>query len=1460
MTSRDSTDRLLAGPVEATADAGVPGRIAPRSPFPPAAGVPGGHPRLGACAVVPTFEGEAHVALSLVEPERTRVVVARLPLSGTVEGASVRHPTSGKLLRFAPAEILEALCSGYDVEREVRRAAARPAAGKPVQVAFTLRASTVRGGGPATVFRYVNWLADMGVEVSVYSDDHPPSWLAVNARFHRIPDAPERYAAITEPLVIVYSVLEVPILLRHASTAGKRIYHLCQGAEDFHFGPPDPGGLLARSTAFDLLNAIPVGRLVVSPHLQRYFAEKYDQRSLLVTNGVDLDLFTPGPPRRPDGRIRVLCVGNPSQPLKGYGAVLAALTELARRHPDWRLHLVNACGESPTTPIPEAGPGFTGERLVGVSGPGMRELYRAADAYVNASWYEGFGLPSLEAMACGTPVVQCRNHGLDGIVEDGRDCLEASAGSPPSIADALERILTDAPLRARLTRGGLETASRHSLHQQRRALVAAFSSLTGQDLPSRDASAPEGGPRVSLVLPVFGAAPWVGAALEDLRGQTEVRWEALVVHHGEDAGAGAALDGVVRGDERVKVINLPGATLAVALAASLARARAPWIGWLRPEDRLLREALALLLEPTRADVGLRVVVSGLEDPAKEAPGHVPSASPETGAALAPLDLLRPGAVDGAFGLLHRHVHEVLGGFGDGPPEALAATMWLRASLRFRPHQVPAGVLAAPAIRRVAHWPADPTAAGRALGALLRPLDFPALFPHLGLTQPEQATRALELTARLAAALARVHGGPLVQAPLLELASSWLARRARPRVREAGRTALRLLGDQAEQPELLDAVAVLLTPPASRPPSKPATTQAEPALAPSSALAPAGVPAARPAPIGPAAAPTAMPVLSVVLAVRDGWAHTHRALLALVEATRGLPCETIVVDDGSSDETARALPLLPGLLAVRSDRPQGLARARRQGADLATGRLIAFLGNGAFPTEAWIRPILAALELDPDLAAARPASDPLAADGLVVRADACRRVGGLDPAFGDRLAELDLSLRLEDLGLPPLPVQGSHLEVRSPWGVGLPPSPADEQLLVARWGRRLAAAAATPGTATAARAEARAEIRPGRAPRFSVLVPCYNQAHFLTAALDSLLAQTCPDWEALVVDDGSSDGTSEVAERYARRDPRFRPFRKPNGGVASALNRGLAEARGEWVCWLSADDLFLPGKLAAHLAAIEDDPGLRFMHTGFEVLFQETGRRAASGVDPATFIPPLEEQVIRLLRINYLNGITIALHRSVFEQVGGFDEAFRYGQDHDMWLRASALVRSRYLAAATAVTRLHPGQGTALFTEAGIYDSARAAAAFLNGRPLAALFPALDLSRPDHGLRAVVEAIRVAVYQASFVTRCGLAPLLLDRIHEWIAQAAQPVRALVHRELARAAAAPGVEPAVAEVVRAILAVAPGDAAFVALDPLELMARQALRVEARGDEKEVAALRRYLAMVADTRARGLEARTP
>lgn len=104
-------------------------------------------------------------------------------------------------------------------------------------------------------------------------------------------------------------------------------------------------------------------------------------------------------------------------------------------------------------------------------------------------------------------------------------------------------------------------------------------------------------------------------------------------------------------------------------------------------------------------------------------------------------------------------------------------------------------------------------------------------------------------------------------------------------------------------------------------------------------------------------------------------------------------------------------------------------------------------------------------------------------------------------------------------------------------------------------------------------------------KISVIIPCYNQGHFLNESLDSVLAQTHLDWECIIVDDGSTDNTLEVANIYIDLDNRFRYFRKDNGGLSSARNAGIEKITGQWVQFLDADDVIEPEKFSNQLESV-----------------------------------------------------------------------------------------------------------------------------------------------------------------------------------------------------------------------------------------------------------------------------------
>lgn len=290
------------------------------------------------------------------------------------------------------------------------------------------------------------------------------------------------------------------------------------------------------------------------------------------------------------------------------------------------------------------------------------------------------------------------------------------------------------------------------------------------------------------------------------------------------------------------------------------------------------------------------------------------------------------------------------------------------------------------------------------------------------------------------------------------------------------------------------------------------------------------------------------------------------------------------------------------------------------------------------------------------------------------------------------------------------------------------------------------------------------VRRGR-PLFSVLIPVYNHAAFLPAALDSLISQTCPNWEAVIVNDGSTDNTHAVAESYAEHDNRIHVFTQANGGTSAALNTGLRQARGEWICWLSSDDLFEPNKLEVHREAIRLHPEILFFHSGYSQLDHATNVKTPG---PFEDVSDRDRQVINFFRSCWVHGNSFAAHHSIFEQLGGFVQgAYHNAQDFEMWLRISVEYEMKYLPRHTCITRIHSAQPTTQFFEAGKLDCVHACLDFLNTHRFPQLFPFLDLARPEQAHKAITETFRLYLDPLAYIHAIGYHPALLERMFEWM---------------------------------------------------------------------------------------------
>lgn len=182
------------------------------------------------------------------------------------------------------------------------------------------------------------------------------------------------------------------------------------------------------------------------------------------------------------------------------------------------------------------------------------------------------------------------------------------------------------------------------------------------------------------------------------------------------------------------------------------------------------------------------------------------------------------------------------------------------------------------------------------------------------------------------------------------------------------------------------------------------------------------------------------------------------------------------------------------------------------------------------------------------------------------------------------------------------------------------------------------------------------LQPDGVPRVSVVIPCYEQAHFLPEAVASVLGQTYRSFEIIVVDDGSPDETSDVAERLAAEHPEssIRLVRRENGGLSSARNSGVAAARGEYVLPLDADDAISPRFLEEAVRALDADPAVSIAY----------GPHKNFGAD-SSFHPSLEYDLRLLVRINFI-GVASLYRRQAWEDVGGYSPMDSY-EDWEFWI-------------------------------------------------------------------------------------------------------------------------------------------------------------------------------------------------
>lgn len=190
-------------------------------------------------------------------------------------------------------------------------------------------------------------------------------------------------------------------------------------------------------------------------------------------------------------------------------------------------------------------------------------------------------------------------------------------------------------------------------------------------------------------------------------------------------------------------------------------------------------------------------------------------------------------------------------------------------------------------------------------------------------------------------------------------------------------------------------------------------------------------------------------------------------------------------------------------------------------------------------------------------------------------------------------------------------------------------------------------------------------------KVSVIIPAYNGDRYLAEAIDSVLQQTYQDYEIIVVDDGSTDHTAQVAQQYGKA---VRYLTQANQGVAASRNLGLAAALGDYIAFLDQDDILLPHKLSSQAAMLDQDPDLGIVNSGWQIYrgnsISDQQDRAEAAVKPWEQIPQLTSADLIIWKPVFLGAMLF--RRNWLERVGGFNTSLEQTPDVDLVMRLAKI--------------------------------------------------------------------------------------------------------------------------------------------------------------------------------------------
>ncbi len=214
---------------------------------------------------------------------------------------------------------------------------------------------------------------------------------------------------------------------------------------------------------------------------------------------------------------------------------------------------------------------------------------------------------------------------------------------------------------------------------------------------------------------------------------------------------------------------------------------------------------------------------------------------------------------------------------------------------------------------------------------------------------------------------------------------------------------------------------------------------------------------------------------------------------------------------------------------------------------------------------------------------------------------------------------------------------------------------------------------------------------------SIIIPVYNGSNYMREAIDSALAQTYKNIEIIVVNDGSTDDTEQIAKSYGDK---IRYYKKENGGVATALNFAIKKSKGEYISWLSHDDMYYPEKIEKQIEELsrldKEKKENTIVYSNYSLVNEKSEITSVQSFQKSHDIQKLNYSLYPILK-GLIHGCTLLIPKKCFDQVGYFDEKLKTTQDYDLWFRMFPQYDLIFIEDLLVKSRWHNKQGSKIIS-------------------------------------------------------------------------------------------------------------------------------------------------------------------